>query len=97
MGKKQAVVFLDDVVTGDQGQIGPAIDMMICFPTGSICRLSTQEEHLFRVRVWERGAGITLACGSGACAVGVAIAGRGLGGQKRNHDGWRPDHNRLAG
>ena len=33
----------------------------------------------FRMRVWERGVGITMACGSGACAVGAAVVRRGLG------------------
>ncbi|MED5313109.1 MAG: diaminopimelate epimerase, partial [Pseudomonadota bacterium] len=41
--------------------------------------VSRMDDGAFRMRVWERGVGITMACGSGACAVGVAVARRGLG------------------
>ena len=83
MGNPHAVVFVDDVEEVDLEQIGPAIEHDDLFPERvNLSIVHQQEEGLFRARVWERGAGITLACGSGACAVGVAIARRGLGGRK---------------
>jgi len=83
MGNPHAVVFVDDVEAVDLERIGPAIEHDDLFPDRvNLSIVHRQEEDLFRVRVWERGAGITLACGSGACAVGVAIARRGLGGRK---------------
>ena len=85
MGNPHAVVFVDDVEEVDLEQIGPAIEHDDLFPERvNLSIVHQQEEGLFRVRVWERGAGITLACGSGACAVGVAIARRGLGGRKNS-------------
>ncbi|HBU14496.1 MAG TPA: diaminopimelate epimerase, partial [Gemmobacter sp.] len=58
-----------------------------------------------RMRVWERGAGITLACGSGACATAVAAATRGLTGRQVTLDldggvldiDWRADGVWMAG
>ncbi len=83
MGNPHAVVFVDDVEAVDLERIGPAIEHDDLFPDRvNLSIVHRQEEDLFRVRVWERGAGITLACGSGACAVGVAIARSGLGGRK---------------
>ena len=82
MGNPHAVVFVDDVDAVDLEQIGPAIERDDLFPERvNLSIVHRQEDGLFRMRVWERGAGITLACGSGACAVGVAIARRGLGGR----------------
>ena len=82
MGNPHAVVFVDDVDAVDLEQIGPAIEHDDLFPERvNLSIVHRQEDGLFRMRVWERGAGITLACGSGACAVGVAIARRGLGGR----------------
>ena len=82
MGNPHAVVFVDDVDAVDLDQIGPAIERDDLFPERvNLSIVHRQEDGLFRMRVWERGAGITLACGSGACAVGVAIARRGLGGR----------------
>ena len=83
MGNPHAVVFVDDVEAVDLERIGPAIEHDDLFPDRvNLSIVHRQQEDLFRVRVWERGAGITLACGSGACAVGVAIARRGVGGRK---------------
>ena len=83
MGNPHAVVFVDNVEAVDLERIGPAIEHDDLFPDRvNLSIAHRQEEGLFRVRVWERGAGITLACGSGACAVGVAIARRDLGGRK---------------
>jgi len=83
IGNPHAVVFVDNVEAVDLERIGPVIEHDELFPNRiNLSIVHQQEEDLFRVRVWERGVGITLACGSGACAVGVAIARRGLGGRK---------------
>ena len=53
------------------------------FPKGANIEFATvKSNHQIRMRVWERGAGITEACGSGACAVLVASARNGLTGRK---------------
>ena len=83
MGNPHAVFFVDDVETIDLTTIGPKLEHDPLFPE----RANIEIVHLvgpdrLRCRVWERGAGITMACGSGACAVGVAAARRGLTGRK---------------
>ncbi|MCL2679349.1 MAG: diaminopimelate epimerase [Dehalococcoidia bacterium] len=79
MGNPHAVCFTDEPVAGFPLQnIGQAIGMHPLFPQGvnfEIARVTGDDE--IEMRVWERGAGETLACGSGACA--VAIAGHVLG------------------
>ena len=73
MGNPHAVVFVDDVESLDLPTIGPAFEHHAVFPK----RINTEfvkvlSESRVEMRVWERGAGETLACGTGACAVGVA-------------------------
>ncbi len=73
VGNLHAVTFVDQVTKLDLNQAGPVIENSKAWPKPVnvewVQRLSSQ--HL-KMRVWETGAGETLACGSGACAVGVA-------------------------
>lgn len=73
MGNPHAVVYLDDVKNLKIEDIGPEFESHSCFPD----RVNTEfvrvvDEHTVEMRVWERGSGETLACGTGACAVAVA-------------------------
>ncbi|MBU8912175.1 MAG: diaminopimelate epimerase [Desulfobacterales bacterium] len=73
MGNPHAVVFVDDVEKVDIKRIGPSIENHERFPEKTnvefIEVINTGE---LKMKVWERGAGITLACGTGACAAIVA-------------------------
>ena len=83
MGNPHAVVFVDDVAQIDLASIGPLIETSAAFPQRvNLSFVQQVGPAQFRMRVWERGAGITMACGSGACAVGVAIHRRCLGGRQ---------------
>lgn len=73
MGNPHAVVYLEDVKNLDIEKIGPKFEKHPCFPD----RVNTEfvrviDGHTLEMRVWERGSGETLACGTGACAVAVA-------------------------
>lgn len=73
MGNPHAVVFVDNVDEVRLDQIGPKFEHHPVFPD----RVNTEfvevlNDHAVRMRVWERGSGETLACGTGACAVAVA-------------------------
>jgi diaminopimelate epimerase len=74
MGNPHAVCFIDEpVIDFPLSNIGPAMEKNELFPRGvnfEIARVISRD-HI-EMRVWERGAGETLACGSGACAVAVA-------------------------
>ena len=73
MGNPHAVVFVDDVDATDLASLGPAVQARPEFPEGvnvGIAQVLTPRR--IRLRVYERGAGETLACGSGACAA-VAV------------------------
>lgn len=76
MGNPHAVAFTDDVETFPLATVGPIIEHHITFPERTnfeIVRVSSAGD--LEVRVWERGAGVTLACGTGAAAAAaVAIA-----------------------
>lgn len=73
MGVPHCVIFVDDVDAVDLAKYGPVIEKHPLFPRKTNVHflqvLNTQE---LKMRVWERGAGITLACGTGACASLVA-------------------------
>ena len=83
MGNPHAMVFVDDVSAVDLERIGPVIEHHPAFPRrinahfvqvhgAQHSALSTQHSTEITMRTWERGSGITLACGTGACAVCVA-------------------------
>lgn len=79
MGNPHAVHFVPDAEAVDLPQWGPQLERHPFFPTrANIEVASVTGPASVRMRVWERGAGITQACGSGACAVGVAAIRRGL-------------------
>ena len=73
MGNPHYVIFTDDV---DQvGKTGPELEHHPAFPQRcNIEFAQLQADGTIRVRVWERGSGITMACGTGACATAVAAA-----------------------
>nr|WP_298681809.1 diaminopimelate epimerase [uncultured Dongia sp.] len=83
VGSSHAVFFVPDVDAIDLPVIGPQLENHLFFPQrANIEFVQILSPASMRMRVWERGAGITLACGSGACATLVAAARRGLSGRK---------------
>ena len=83
IGNPHAVFFCNDADAVDLSTIGPILEKNKMFPKGANIEFATvKSNHQIRMRVWERGAGITEACGSGACAVLVASARNGLTGRK---------------
>jgi diaminopimelate epimerase len=75
MGNPHAVFWVDDVNAYDLGKIGPLLESHPIFPDRANISLAqvVSPEHLI-VRTWERGAGLTCACGSAACAAVVCAA-----------------------
>ena len=79
MGNPQATFFVDDADAIPLAELGPKLEHDRFFPErANIGVAQLVGEGRLRLRVWERGAGITLACGSGACAAVVAASRRGL-------------------
>jgi len=80
MGNPHCVVFLDQDLDGFAvARYGPAIERHALFPEGTNVEFVTAVgPRVLRQRTWERGAGETLACGTGACAATVAATLRGL-------------------
>jgi diaminopimelate epimerase len=75
MGNPHAIFWVDDVMAYDLAKIGPLLENHPIFPERaniSLCAVQAKE-HII-VRTWERGAGLTQACGSAACAAAVAAA-----------------------
>ena len=83
MGNPHCVLFVPDVENAPVAQLGPRIETHPLFPKKVNVEFAQviDRSHI-RMRVWERGVGITLACGSGACATAVAAARRGLTDRK---------------
>jgi diaminopimelate epimerase len=79
MGNPHVVFFVDDVAAVPLERVGPVLEHHSAFPQRANIEFAQilSPTHI-RMRVWERGAGITQACGSGACAVQVAAVRRGL-------------------
>ena len=83
MGNPHCVFVVEDAETADVSGLGPKIEHHPLFPERTNVEFASLigPDHL-RMRVWERGAGITLACGSGTCATAVAAHLRGLTGRR---------------
>ena len=71
VGNPHAVIFLDDVESIDIATIGPLIEHNFIDGINVEFTEIKQDNHI-RMRVWERGSGITMACGTGACAAASA-------------------------
>ena len=83
MGNPHATFFVDNLAAIKLDELGPKLECDPFFPErANIGVAQMVGENRLRLRVWERGTGLTLACGSGACAAGVAAARRGLSGRK---------------
>ena len=94
--------LIDEAIALDT--LGPQLERHPMFPERANIEVAQiTGDNAIRLRVWERGAGITLACGTGACATLVAAARRGLTGRKADVtlDGgtltieWLPDNHVL--
>jgi diaminopimelate epimerase len=104
MGNPHCVVFVPQVEDYPVGKVGPVVEHHAAFPQRTNVEfVSSDGEGRLKVRVWERGVGETLACGTGACAAAVAGVLNGLtarqvsvlllGGQLSVY--WREDNRVL--
>ena len=78
VGNPHVVFFVDDADSVDLAHIGPVIETDPLFPERVNVNVASVAEGGIRLRVWERGAGLTSACGTGACASAVAAIRRKL-------------------
>lgn len=79
MGNPHCVFFVDDVASYPVSLIGPAVENDALFPgRTNVEFVEVMGDGALRVRVWERGVGETMACGTGACAAVVAAYLNGL-------------------
>ncbi len=82
MGNPHVVFFVKDASTAPVREVGSLIEHHPLFPEGvNVGFCEVQARDALRLRVWERGAGLTKACGTGACAALVAAHRRGLCGR----------------
>ena len=95
MGNPHMVFFVDDAEAIDVHAVGAALERHSVFPEGAnVSFAQVTGDNQLRLRVWERGAGQTRACGSAACATGVAANRRGLAGRQTTIqlEWWSADH-----
>ena len=104
MGNPHAIFFLDSIDTLKIEEIGPVIEKHPRFPDRTNVEfVQVVDSEMVKMRVWERGSGETMACGTGACATAVAcvlsgVTGRSvdvrlLGGTLHIH--WREDNGHV--
>lgn len=98
MGNPHFVIFVPDVQALDLAAVGPHIETHEDFPQKTNVEFVQQKDaHTLRMRVWERGAGITKACGTGSCAALAAAVLTGRTGRQASvildggvlHIDWR--------
>ncbi len=83
MGNPHAVIFMDDIDKLDISKIAPHIENSAFFPNRTNTEFIEKiSDNYLKMRVWERGSGETLACGTGACAAAVAAILNGLAERK---------------
>jgi diaminopimelate epimerase len=83
MGNPHCILFVEDAEAAPVTRLGPRLETHPLFPTRINVEFAQviDRDHI-RMRVWERGVGVTLACGTGACATAVAAFRRGLASRK---------------
>ena len=85
VGNPHVIFFVNEVELFDLKKIGPQIENNEIFPEKCNVTLATVvNKELIKVKVWERGAGLTKACGTAACATAFAALRNGLSGNKVN-------------
>ncbi len=105
VGNPHVVFFVDDLDAVDLGAVGPMIEYHPMFPERvnvSLARVTAPDR--LRLKVWERGAGLTQACGSAACAAAVSAVRRRLTGRSVDvelpggelHVLWRQDDDHIV-
>lgn len=83
VGNPHCVLFVPDAQNAPVLALGPRIENLPMFPERTNVEFAqVLDRGKIRMRVWERGAGVTLACGSGACATAVSAVRRGLADRK---------------
>lgn len=83
VGNPHCIFFVDDAEAQALDRFGPMIENHLLFPErANVSIAEVKSKHAIRLRVWERGAGITKACGSAACAALVAANRRRLTARK---------------
>lgn len=83
MGNPHLVTFVEDITQINLPEIGPQLENYQLFPDRTNVEFAQiVGKDTIRMRVWERGSGITQACGTGACATAVAAVLNGLAGRK---------------
>ncbi|HEU4476625.1 MAG TPA: diaminopimelate epimerase [Methyloceanibacter sp.] len=83
VGNPHALFFVDDVEAHDLARFGPMLEHHPLFPErANISLVQVLAPNHLKVRTWERGAGLTRACGTAACAAAVTAARLGLAGRK---------------
>jgi diaminopimelate epimerase len=83
VGNPHCLFFVENVEAHDLARFGPMLEHHPLFPErANISLVQVVAPHALKVRTWERGAGLTQACGTAACAAAVAAARRELTGRK---------------
>jgi diaminopimelate epimerase len=83
VGNPHCIFFVDNVEAHDLARFGPLLEHHLLFPErANISLAQVMGSGSLRLRTWERGAGLTRACGTAACAAVVAAVRRGLTGRK---------------
>ena len=79
VGNPHAVIFVPDAEAAPLTALGPQIEHHPAFPGGVNAEfVQVLDPHTLRMRVWERGSGVTMACGTGSCASAAAAVAKGF-------------------
>lgn len=105
VGNPHCIFWVEDVAAHDLARLGPLLENHAMFPERANISLArvVDDGHVV-ARVWERGAGLTRACGTAACAIAVAAARKGLTGRRVTvtlpggdlHLDWRDSDDHIA-
>ena len=81
VGNPHAIFWVDEIAAHDLERFGPLLEMHPIFPEGANISLAEIDDQHITLKVWERGVGLTRACGTAACAAAVCAARKKLTGR----------------